>query len=112
MLTIDALNALGADTKTGLARCMDNEEFYLKMVRMCLEDDRYQKLPEAIKNGEIKQAFDYAHALKGTLGNVSLNSLLTPVTEITELARAEQTDGYDEWLVKLKEEYEKLAALL
>ena len=112
MLTIAALNALGADTKTGLARCMDNEEFYLKMVRMCLEDDRYEKLPQAIQNGEIGQAFEYAHALKGTLGNVSLDNLLAPVAEITELARAEKTDGYDALLLKMQEEYDKLAALL
>lgn len=112
MLTIEALNAVGADTATGMARCMNNEAFYLKMVRMCLEDDRYEKLPEAVTNGEINQAFEYAHALKGMLGNVSLSNLLEPIEEITELARAEKTEGYDEALAKMQEEYAKLKVLL
>ena len=112
MLTMEALNAVGADTASGLARCMNNEAFYLKMVRMCLGDDRYEKLPEVIANGDIDQAFEYAHALKGTLGNVSLTNLLRPVEEITELARSKKTEGYDDLLAKMQEEYAKLKALL
>ena len=112
MLTMEALHAAGADTAAGLARCMNNEEFYLKMVRMCLEDDRYEKLAEVIANGDIDQAFEYAHALKGVLGNVSLTNLLEPVEEITELARGGETEGYDDLLAKMQEEYAGLKALL
>lgn len=112
MLTIDALNALGADTATGLARCLNNEEFYLKMVKMCLEDARFSQLSEAIAAGDIDQAFEHAHALKGTLGNVSLTNIETPVKEITEKARAKETDGYDELLAAMMAEYEKTKALL
>ena len=39
MITIDGLNALGAHTKEGLERCLNNEAFYLRMVGMALADD-------------------------------------------------------------------------
>ena len=32
MLTIDKLNAFGADTQTGLGRCMNNEAFYFRLI--------------------------------------------------------------------------------
>lgn len=112
MLTIEALNGLGADTASGLARCLNNEDFYLKMVRMCLEDDRYERLPKAIADGDLELAFEHAHALKGTLGNVSLTNLLAPVLEITEMTRARQQDGYDALIAQMQEEYAKLKALL
>ena len=36
MLTIDNLKELGMDTAGGVARCVNNEDFYLKMVGMAL----------------------------------------------------------------------------
>ena len=33
-MTIDSLKAFGANTAEGLARCMNNEAFYLRMVGM------------------------------------------------------------------------------
>ena len=32
MLTIDSLRRFGANTEEGLSRCMDNEDFYLRLV--------------------------------------------------------------------------------
>ena len=39
MLTKEALDALGAETAEGIARCVNNEEFYLKLVKKVLEQD-------------------------------------------------------------------------
>ncbi len=87
MITIDALKEYGADTEEALARCMGMEDFYLNLVSMQLEDQNFEKLEEAIAEGDPKKTFEAAHALKGVLGNLSLDPLLEPVQTITERCR-------------------------
>lgn len=87
MITIEKLNAYGADTKDGLTRCMGMEEFYLKLVESMLNDPNFDKLEAAVEAEDMKSAFEAAHALKGTLGNLSLTPLLDPVVQLTERFR-------------------------
>ena len=47
MLTIDALKAYGANTDEGMARCFNNEAFYLRLVGMGLADANFDKLKAA-----------------------------------------------------------------
>ena len=47
MLTLEALREWGADTSEGMTRCMNNEAFYLRLVRMALADDGYAALRAA-----------------------------------------------------------------
>ncbi len=61
---------------------------------MALDDKNFGKLNEAIGQNDKKAAFEAAHALKGMLGNLSLTPLVDPVTEITELLRAEKDADY------------------
>ena len=63
MLTMEKLASFGADTATGLARCMNNEAFYLRLVNMELGDVNYE-------------AF-----------YLRLVPIYQPVTELTELLR-------------------------
>ena len=44
MLTIETLNDFGVNTKEGLTRCMNNEKFYFKMLKMGLASDQFEKL--------------------------------------------------------------------
>ena len=112
MLTLDALKELGADTEDGLKRCMGNEDFYLKLVEMALKDDSYERLRTSIENGNLDEAFERAHALKGVLGNVSLVSPAAPVIEITEDLRARKEMDYTPYLERIFTELGKLRALL
>ena len=112
MLTVDSLKQYGADTEDGLKRCMNNEALYLRLVGMAIDDQGCEKLGEALAAGDLKAAFEAAHALKGVLGNLSLTPLYTPVSELTELLRhpAEGAD-YDALYGAVKEQREKLKAL-
>ena len=112
MITIDALNTLGADAKSGLARCMDNEPFYIRMVTMALQDNGFEQLKEAVAAGDLDTAFERAHALKGVLGNVSLTSLYEPMSAITEELRARNQTDYTGHLDAIFTELEKYRALL
>ena len=112
MLTINDLREFGADVDEGLSRCMNNEAFYLKLVKMALEDGGYEKLKDALESGNLDAAFECAHALKGMLGNLSLTPLYTPASELTELLRARKEADYSAYLETILTQREKLAALL
>lgn len=93
MLTIDALKNYGANTDEGLTRCMNNEMLYLRLAGKVLEDGNFDKLSSSIEAGNLDDAFEAAHALKGVLGNLSLTPLYEKASEITELLRSRtQTD--------------------
>lgn len=111
MLTIEALQAAGADTADGLNRCMNNEAFYLKLVGMALDDTGYAALRTAVEAGDLKEGFDRAHALKGMLANVSLTNLLAPIAEMTEMLRHQEAADYTGLLDQMDAELAKLRAL-
>lgn len=94
MLTIETLNELGVNTKEGLTRCMNNEKFYFKMLKMGLGSDQFEKLGAALEGGNLDDAFEAAHALKGVLGNLALTPIYTPLAEMTELLRAKKSEDY------------------
>ena len=53
MLTVEKLNAFGANTAEGIARCINNEAFYLRMVDMAMSDANFGKLETAIHAGRV-----------------------------------------------------------
>lgn len=93
MLTIDALKAYGANTEEGLARCFNNEAFYLRLVGMGLADANFDRLKDALAAKDAAAAFEAAHALKGSIGNLALTPIYTPVCELTELLRGKSEVG-------------------
>lgn len=109
-MTIEALEAYGADVKAGLARCMGMEDFYVRLVGMALADENFEKLNRALSAHNSREAFEAAHALKGTTGNLGLTPLYAPLSEITERLRGvnaavdlgELEDKYREALARLK----------
>lgn len=94
MLTIEKLNEFGVNTKEGLTRCMNNEKFYFKMLKMGLSSDQFDKLRAALADGKNDEAFEAAHALKGVLGNLALTPIYTPLAEMTEMLRAGKDADY------------------
>lgn len=94
MLTIETLRQNGVNTNEGLARLMNNEAFYLRLVNMALDDAGFGKLADAIERDDKKAAFEAAHALKGVLGNLSLTPLYEKTSEMTELLRAGKDADY------------------
>ena len=93
-MTIEKLTAYGANTAEGLQRCMIIESFYLRMVNMIPGDANFQKLFNAMDAGNFEAAFEAAHALKGSTGNLALTPIYAPVSELTELLRAHADADY------------------
>lgn len=110
-MTLDDLRSMGANVDEALARCMGNEEFYLRMVEKCLEDENFVQLGDSLSNGDTDQAFECAHALKGVVSNLSLTPLQEKITELTDLLRERKESGCGELysdIIGIKEEMMKL----
>lgn len=111
MLTIAQLEEFGVNTKDGLARCMNKENFYFRMLKMGLSNDSFEKLESALAEGNQEAAFEYAHALKGVLGNLAITPIYKPLAEMTELLRAKKDADYVEMYKPILELRNKLLAL-
>ena len=111
MITLDNLKELGTDTAAGLTRCINNEEFYLKMVNMALQDANFDQLKDAVDAGDLDAAFEKAHALKGVMGNVGLTPLFDKVSEITDELRARKEIDYSDYMDGIFAELEKFRNL-
>ena len=111
MLTIDALRELGADVDDGLARCMNNESFYLMLVQKAVKDPNVDRLPEAIAAGDPGKAFEAAYALKGVMANLALTPIFKPVQEITELLRSRTDTDYAPLLSEISAQRDSLTQL-
>jgi len=96
MITIEKLQEFGVDTQEGLTRCMNNQAFYFKMLKMGLGNDQFEKLEKALAANNLDEAFEAAHALKGVLGNLALTPIYKPLAEMTEMLRAKKSAEYVE----------------
>ncbi len=112
MLSIEGLREYGADVETGLMRCMGMEDFYLRMVRMIRNEEKFSMLEKALKENDLQSAFEAAHALKGVCGNLALTPLFEPVSELTELLRARTEMDYSEYCRTIMEAKETLDRMI
>lgn len=108
MVTIEQLKAFGVNTEEGLARCLNQEAFYLNMVKKSLATDNFDKLKAALDANDLDAAFELAHGLKGMVGNLSLTPLYEPISEMTENLRARKEMDYKPYIDTVME---KKAAL-
>lgn len=58
MITIDGLRAFGAGVDEGLARCMNNEAFYVRLVEKVLKDKGFDEPDAAVAAHDTDAAFE------------------------------------------------------
>lgn len=112
MLTKEKLQSYGAKVDEGLKRCLGNEEMYFRLIGMTAEDKNFAKLTEAIAAQDLDSAFNAAHALKGSLGNLALEPMFAPVSELTELLRHKTPGDYEGLLKTILAEHAALIELM
>ncbi len=112
MITVEKLKELGCNTEEGLGRCFGDESFYLSLVPGAFEKERYENLDRLIKEGNMGDAFEEAHAMKGVLANLSITPLFDVVSEITELLRAKAETDYSPLIEKMWEVYTPFGEML
>ena len=94
MITIEELKNKGADVETGLSRCVGNETLYLKLIKMGLDDVKFDELGTALEAKNLDKAFELCHALKGVIGNLALTPLFDVVSQMTEKLRGREQADY------------------
>lgn len=112
MLTIEKLNNYGANTIDGIKRCASNKDLYLRLVKTVPSNDGFNLLYDSIKNNDLDKAFSYAHGLKGILANLSLDPILKPIIDITELLRNKEKIDYTNYINLIEEERKKLENII
>ena len=110
-MTIEILKEFGADTTEGLSRCMNNEEFYLKMVELSLSDERFETLRPVLEAHNLDEAFEMCHAMKGVFGNLSLTPLYDSFSDMTELLRARKEMDYLPMFDEIKAQRDRLVSM-
>ncbi|MBP5610378.1 MAG: Hpt domain-containing protein [Clostridia bacterium] len=108
MLTVEKLRAFGANVEEGLGRCINNEQFYLRLVERAIADPGFEKLMEAAEKGDLEQGFALSHALKGVTANLALTPLYVPLCEITELFRNKTQTDYVPLVAAILEKRDEL----
>ncbi|MBQ8708902.1 MAG: Hpt domain-containing protein [Succinivibrionaceae bacterium] len=111
MITVETLKEYGADTDSGITRCAGMADFYLEMVKQAMTEDRFPALRKSIDDRDFQTAFEIAHGMKGIFANLSLDPVLNPVSEITELLRKKEDTDYSALLTRAETEYRRLLAL-
>ncbi len=112
MFDLEALRRFGANVEDGLNTCVNNEEFYLKMVRKAVADASFDRLEKAVEGKDLDEAFEAAHALKGALGNLAITPILEPVVEMTEHLRGREDMDYGPYLKTILDKKKELEEIV
>ena len=110
-MTVEQLKAIGCNTSEGLARCMNNEAFYLMLVNKFIATTDLSKLENALKSNDLDTAFKEAHSLKGVAGNLSLTPLFNVLVEMVEPLRNKEEKDYLPLFNKIKDLFNELKSL-
>lgn len=111
MLNIETLKTFGANTEEGIKRCVNKEDFYLRMVSTALQGDQIEQLDNALADKDLGKAFELAHTLKGVFGNLSLTPLLEPICAMTELLRSKTDTDYSALMSQCRSKWAELKRL-
>lgn len=92
-MLLEELKNWGCDIDGALERFVGDEELYRTCLYTVLDDKAFRRLGEALSAGQIKEAFDCAHTLKGVLANMGLTPMYDITVRIVEPLRAGDTEG-------------------
>jgi HPt (histidine-containing phosphotransfer) domain-containing protein len=100
-----ALINLKTDYEGALERFVGNEALYRKFLVKFLDDKNFPGLKHSIEQNDLVAAFQYAHTLKGVVGNLGLNLLYTTMHPLVELLRQNHIEGTKELMNILERDY-------
>ena len=92
MALLEDLKAIGSNVEEGLERFMGNAALYERMLHKLPDTIKKTDVAESFAKGELKEAEERAHALKGATGNLSITPLYERYTKVVDLLRAGQAD--------------------
>lgn len=101
----------GADVAKARARLLEDDELYVSCLEDFAADKNFEMLKAAVREQKWKDAFEFAHAIKGVAANLGLTPIFNVSSQITDPLRAGVHEGIEERIAameRIKEEYVSL----
>lgn len=111
-MLLEELRNWGCDIDGALERFVGDEELYKTCLYTVLDDKSFGGLGEALEAGQVREAFDYAHTLKGVLANMGLTPMYDITVRIVEPLRTGDTEGLPALYEELLQAKSVLAAMV
>jgi len=111
MISINKLKEFGCNVNDGLERCLNDESFYLDLVKSLIKDTQMEKLKEELMQNNLEEAFKISHSLKGVYGNLAITPIYEKLKELTDYLRFKKEIDYNlliDELINLNNEFKKL----
>lgn len=106
------LKQCGVEVDDAIARFCNKEERYLKYLKLFYNDNAYNQLIEAIKSGDVKEAFENCHNLKGVVTSLGFASIYPTICEVCEILRAGRIDNTLDMVTSVQSEYTKIIKII
>lgn len=111
-MLLEELKNWGCDVEGALERFVGDAELYKTCLHTVLDDKAFVGLGEALDAQEVKEAFDYAHTLKGVLANMGLTPMYDITVQLVEPLRIGDSNNLRPIYEELLEAKDKLAQIL
>lgn len=106
------LKECGVNVDKALERMKGNKEAYKNFLEEFFEDPDFEALQESIVTQNVKDAFDYAHGLKGMAGNLGLDHVHSKISVLVEILRQGSLEGAMEAYEDVMETCKGITSLL
>lgn len=106
------LSKAGIDSNEGIARFGGNREVYQAMLERFAGEPYFSRLRDAVEARDTADAFKAAHALKGMVGNLSMNRLYADLCPLVDELRAGSLEHADRMMEQLEKDYDEIIAAL
>ena len=103
---LEQFRLAGGDVEGVMERFMDDEELLRDCLAQFVTEDDFERLKEAVLGQDYQKAFEYAHALKGVVGNLGLTTIYAPLTILVEALRGKVYTNVEEDLATVLEQKE------
>ncbi len=111
-MNIEKLKRAGIEYEEGLARFMGNEALYKKYLKKFPVLPLYDEMKQAISRHELEAAFQAGHQLKAFVGNLSMNTFLGILQELTNRLRQNDDEGLSSLTAQLDDLHEQLSSVI
>lgn len=95
----------GCDVRGVMDRFMSDEELLWECLQQFMGENDFSNLQRAAEQGDYKEAFEYAHAIKGIVGNLGIQPVYLPVCRLVESLRNMHTENVAEELKAVMDAY-------
>lgn len=87
------LKEKGVNVDKALERLKGNKDAYKSFLQEFFEDPDFESLEKAINDNNAREAFEYAHGLKGMAANLGLDKIHGELSVLVEILRRGSLDG-------------------